>query len=180
MHPPPSGQAGRISNHTLKSLAASVFRSVSTSIESAVTSSLLNSLPLRLVIQFGATQTSSEEFPALDPVVANTRRPAPLICPVQLHSPFPVFVPPRFQSAWITNKPLQHCSISQRPSAVVLTYPDASQLDAITGLSYPWTSGGCPPLCRVIQISPQTPDASLRPHKPTCQGCVRLLPAAHT
>jgi hypothetical protein len=57
-------------------------------------------------------------------------------------------------------------------------YPDAPSRGAITGLSYPGISGGCPPEYRAIQVSPHAPDASRRPHQPTCEDPVRPFRAA--
>lgn len=58
------------------------------------------------------------------------------------------------------------------------THPDASSADAITGLSYPGTHRACARWCRRIQVSPQRPDALLRPHQPTCRGQVQPSRAA--
>ena len=45
---------------------------------------------------------------------------------------------------------------------------------AVTGLSYPETSGFSE--CHAVQVSPRAPAASLRPHQPSCADPVPLLP----
>lgn len=70
------------------------------------------------------------------------------------------------------------CMARPARSWLSVSHPAASSREAVTRLSYPAISTGCPVEYQVIQVSPQTPDASRRPQQPTCQARVRPLRAA--
>lgn len=70
------------------------------------------------------------------------------------------------------------CMARPARSWLSVSHPAASSREAVTRLSYPAISTGCPVEYQVLQVSPPTPDASRRPQQPTCQAGVRPLRAA--
>lgn len=73
---------------------------------------------------------------------------------------------------------LQHHSQTLK-SWLVITYPNATSSDAITGLSFTAICKGCPSQYRRFQVSPQRPDTSRCPQQPTCREYVVPSQAPH-